>query len=143
MAKVRSSCDCFDPDKTLCSGFWHQLLSPLRYRGGRPILNVFNIDTNEEWKLRRTKFRHPFSYSTLRGFTDEMKELIDTLCGKIDSKILTNEAIPVDVLFGQLAMDTICRVAFSYDLKALHDSEDFKFAYDNLQGILEVRTSSH
>ena len=104
-------------------------------------MNVFNMDTDEEWKIRRTKFRHPFSYSTLRGFSNDMKELIETLCEKIDSKAVANETIPVDTLFGQLAMDTICRIAFSYDLKALHDSEDFKFAYDNLQGILEVGAS--
>ena len=43
-------------------------------------MDVFNKDTDKEWKIRRTKFRHPFPYSTLRGFSNDMKELIETLC---------------------------------------------------------------
>ena len=102
------------------------------------MLNVFNMDTNDEWKRRRAKFRHPFSSSTLRAFSSDVKVLVDRLCQKVDAVAQLQGTVAMDTLFGQLAMDAVCRIAFSYDLNALQDSEEFRFAFDNLQGVLEV-----
>ena len=46
-------------------GIFHEFFSVKR-RDEIKILNTFNTTTNEEWKLRRNKFRHPFSAATLR-----------------------------------------------------------------------------
>ena len=118
-------------------GFFHTLLSP-RYRGSLRILNVFSFDTNEDWKTRRAKFRHPFSSSTLRRFENDVKALVSVLNEKIRSYVLTGVAVEIDKLFGQLTMDAICRIAFAYELHALEDSSEFNFLHRNLQTFLEV-----
>jgi cytochrome P450 len=119
-------------------GIFHQLLGPPKYNGRVKIFNIFNSDTNEDWKIRRNSFRHPFSVSALQKFNGAVKGLVDRLCEKISVAARASQVIELDKLLGQLAMDAICRVAFSYDLHALDDSDEFQTVHTNLMGVLEV-----
>jgi cytochrome P450 len=96
------------------------------------------VDTNDEWKARRNKFRHPFSISSLQKFEGEVEGLVDKLCAKVSSASCSGTVIEIDKLLGQMAMDAICSVAFSYKLCALDDSEEFRLIHENLTSVLEV-----
>ena len=121
-------------------GIFHELLSTKR-KGLRKYLNTFNVDTNDEWKLRRNKFRHPFSAANLRNYEADMNGLVTKLCDNLDAVAASGgtESVEIDRLFGQLAMDAICKIAFQYDLNGLNDSPTFNKLHTALCVGLQVR----
>lgn len=108
-------------------------------QGPRSIGSTFSLDTNDEWRMRRNKFRHPFSVSSVRSFESDVNSLVSKLCGIIGSAADASKPLQIDRLFGQLAMDAICRMAFTYELSALDDSAEFAKIHDALAKALEVR----
>ena len=128
-------------DVTGKGGIFHELLTVKR-RGTKKFLNTFNMDTNEEWKLRRNKFRHPFSAANLRNYEADMNGLVTKLCDNLDAVAASGgtESVEIDRLFGQLAMDAICKIAFQYDLNGLNDSPTFNKLHTALGVVLQVRS---
>ena len=128
-------------DVTGKGGIFHERLSTIR-RGGMKFLNTFNMLTNEEWKLRRNKFRHPFSSANLRNYETDMNGLVTKLCDNLDAAASVDGAggqpVQIDKLFGQLAMDAICKIAFQYDLNGLDDSLTFNKLHNALRVSLQV-----
>ena len=100
------------------------------------------MDTNEEWKLRRNKFRHPFSAANLRNYEADMNGLVTKLCDNLDAVAASGgtESVEIDRLFGHLAMDAICKIAFQYELNGLTDSPTFNKLHTALGVVLQVRS---
>lgn len=84
------------------------------------------IETGPHWQLRRNAFKHAFSLSTLRFFQDTIKVLTSQLVDILIKKSANEQAIKMDVLFGRLTIDVICKVGFDLDIHALEDSALFQ-----------------
>ena len=88
---------------------------------------MFNIETGPHWQLRRNAFKHSFSMSFLRNFHGIIRGLSEEVVDILDEKISVGRApVPVDVLFGQLTIDVICKVGFGMDIHALKNSALFQ-----------------
>ena len=94
--------------------------------------NIFTLVTGPDWQLRRTSFKHSFSFSKLRTFEDILKELTTKMILKFEELSKTTGIIEVDKVFGQLTLDVICRVAFGYDMNALDDTQLFEVRFNSL-----------
>ena len=129
-------------DVTGKGGIFHEPLSTKR-KGFKKFLSTFNLNTNDEWKLRRNKFRHPFSAANLRNYEADMNGLVTKLCDNLDAVAASGgtESVEIDRLFGQLAMDAICKIAFQYDLNGLSDSPTFNKLHKALCVGLQVKLS--
>ena len=65
--------------------------------------------------------------SFLRHFNEVIRRLVAEVVDIIDQKIADgNVPIQVDVLFGQLTIDVICKVGFGMDINALKGSALFQ-----------------
>ena len=89
-------------------------------------VNTFGLDTNAEWLKRRSAFRHAFAVSQLQKQDSFVKKLVAKLCFYLESASKENKVVKMDVIFGQLAFDAICEVAFQMDVGALDDSTEFQ-----------------
>ena len=120
-------------------GVFHEVF-PVNKKGTKKFLNTFNLNTNEEWKLRRNKFRHPFSAANLRNYEADMNALVTKLCDNLDAVAASGgtESVEIDRLFGQLAMDAICKIAFQYNLNGLDDSPTFNKLHTALAVVFQV-----
>ena len=88
---------------------------------------MFNIETGPHWQLRRNAFKHSFSMSFLRHFNEVIRGLVEEVVGIMDQKIADGKVpVQVDVLFGQLTIDVICKVGFGMDINALKGSALFQ-----------------
>ena len=85
---------------------------------------MFNVKTGPHWQLRRNSFKHAFSITSLRSFQDAIKALTDQLVDILAKK--APSVVKMDVLFGQLTIDVICKVGFGLDIHALQDSPLFQ-----------------
>lgn len=92
---------------------------------------MFNIETGPHWQLRRNAFKHSFSMSFLRHFNDIVRGFVEEVVDIMDEKIAAGKKVPVqvDVLFGQLTIDVICKVGFGMDINALKGSALFQVSY--------------
>ena len=55
-----------------------------------------------------------------------VKKLSAKLCSYLDTAAKENKVVKMDVIFGQLAFDVICEVAFQIDVGALDNSTEFQ-----------------
>ena len=101
--------------------------------------NTFNLDTGDEWSVRRNLFRRPFSTQSLSKYTNTIKNLVVKLCDKLSESADSNTSIPLDLYFGQLTVDVICEVAFQYHAYALDNSKDFNTLLNSTRAIFEVK----
>ena len=74
-----------------------------------------------------------------------MNGLVMKLCDNLDLVAATGgtQSVLIDKLFGQLAMDAICKVAFQYDLHGLDDSPTFNKLHNSLEISLQVLHAVH
>ena len=97
-------------------------------------LNTVNTESAPRWKLRRIFFQDAFSKTSLQYFSDNIQGSVHELISVLINKSREKEVpIKIDVLFGQLTVDVICKVGFGIDIKALEDSAIFRV---NFQSIL-------
>lgn len=100
--------------------------------------NIFNLDSNDEWLLRRSLFRSSFSMNQLKSQSDVIASLCLKLISKLEFYADSDIPIELDKLFGQFTMDVICNVAFQLDLNALGDSDEFELLHESLCVQFEV-----
>jgi cytochrome P450 len=95
--------------------------------------NIFSLDTNESWALRRSLFRHPFSLNVLRHFEDSVRSIVLEMCNNLDQQAELGEIVELDRVFQRLAMDVISEVAFQYKLEG-----KFSDAYEKVSKSFEL-----
>eukprot|EP01035_Chromulina_nebulosa_P026222 gene26222-34308_t len=101
--------------------------------------SMFNIETGPHWQLRRNAFKHSFSMSFLRHFNEVIRGLVEEVVGIMDQKIADGKVpVQVDVLFGQLTIDVICKVGFGMDINALKGSALFQELHETLVEYFKV-----
>eukprot|EP01038_Epipyxis_sp_PR26KG_P004041 gene4041-5783_t len=111
-------------------GFFHRGLT------GR---NIFNLDTNSDWKIRRQAFRHSFTATSLRSFQNEVVEKSLRLCSILNEHCCSKQPVEIDKLFGKLTIDIICNIAFQLDIDALGDSETFQKLHSAIRTLFKYR----
>ena len=99
-------------------------------RGVKAMLhrNLFNLAPGSDWQLRRSSFKHSFSFSSLRQFQDKIIELTQRLSALIEdtSRKSPNSVVELDKIFGQMTIDVICMIAFGIDINAMDNSLIFQ-----------------
>ena len=78
---------------------------------------MFSLSTGEEWKIRRNALRGGFAMSRLQDSDEMLKNLIAKVCSTVRDSVGT--PILLDKVFSRLTLDTICALAFQYDLQSL------------------------
>jgi cytochrome P450 len=74
--------------------------------------------------MRRQKFRHAFTSSSLRNYEDKMSQLVAKLTEKLQSATETKDIIYLDSLFGQFSMEVIFSLGFEMEMNLL-DNYDY------------------
>jgi len=111
-------------------GFFHN-------GGGVQPKNIFNLDTNEEWKLRRSILKTAFSMNNVSKFGSIIKAKSSEMCSILKESANSAEVVQIDLLFGKLVLDIICKVAFDFELDALSNSTMFQGLYNSTQTLLQ------
>ncbi len=83
-------------------------------------------------------FRQSFTVNNLRNFQKQIKLLGEKLCARLSDAAAAHSVVELDRLFGQLAVDVICSVAFQYDMCALDNSQVFQNMHKDLRVRFEV-----
>jgi cytochrome P450 len=72
--------------------------------------------------MRRNAFSRVFTQTALRRRSEEIDALVEKLVLKLRQYEAQAETVPIDRLFGQLTVDVISEIGFSYKIGALDDS---------------------
>ena len=91
--------------------------------------NVFNMDTNSDWRLRRQEFSKSFSQLNLNKYEDVLKSLINKLKSKLEFYRNTTNKVNIDQLFSQFTIDVIAEIGFQYKINALDNSGYSLYTY--------------
>ena len=116
-------------DKTIAKYSLERVHGKGYFHRGNPHMSratVFNMDTNAEWKVRRSSFRHSFNSSSLREFQDTIRKFSLRMCEELGAQADAGEVVPIDELFGRLTVDVIGKLGFQYELGALEGSAEGK-----------------
>ena len=95
--------------------------------------NIFSLDTGEDWAMRRSLFRHPFSVNVLRQFEDVVTSIALEMCSSLDKLADAGESFELDKVFQKFTMDVISEVAFQYKLEG-----KFSNAYEEVSKSFEL-----
>lgn len=88
--------------------------------------NIFTLDTNAAWKLRRNSFRHAFTTSSLKHFEDDMERICLQLCEKIDGYAESGEVLSIGHLFGRMTLDMLFTIGFDAPLDFLNKKDVYE-----------------
>ncbi len=89
---------------------------------------IFNTD-NENWKNQRKIASHMFNAKKLNNKAyNTFIDCTDILVKRIDKHIENNESFDLKDLFFRTSMDSICKIAFDYDVGSMTSEEKPEFA---------------
>jgi cytochrome P450 len=90
------------------------------------VKNIFSLNTSDDWKQRRQKFRHAFTHASLKGYSNLMNGMIKKLLQKLKTSAQNQEKIKLDAIFSRFALDAIFHLGFEMDLDFLNNETLFE-----------------
>lgn len=91
------------------------------------VKNILVLNTNDDWRRRRTQFRQAFTITSLRAYSDKMHTQVTRLMQQLRHEVVTQPegVVKIDALYSRFALDAIFQLGFELDENFLGNETHF------------------